>query len=158
MTVEDIGMIVGCTVNDVGAARSATAKRTARALGAIGYVLYGIAKFARHRPSRNGRPTLIIRVEREISASLSVRSPTIDEVAAAAGCTRQTLYRRLRALGTSFEEIRADLLRRRALHLIQTERLSIKEVSYQLGFSEASAFSRAFKRWTGMCPNAARRN
>lgn len=156
MTVGDIGMIGGCKVSDGDAARSATASRAARAFGAISYVLYGMAKSARRRRSRDIRPALIVRIERELSASLSVRSPTIIEVAAAAGCSRQTLYRQLRALGTSFEEIRVDLLRRRALHLLQTERLPVKEVSYQLGFSEAAAFSRAFKRWTGMSPREAR--
>ncbi|WP_169731736.1 helix-turn-helix domain-containing protein [Sphingomonas jaspsi] len=149
-------MIAGCMVPEEWSAQNAS-ERTARALGAIGYVIFGMVASARRRRAKNPRPSLILRVERELLASLSIGSPTIVEVASAIGCTRQTLYRQLKALGTSFDEIRTDLLRRHALNLLQVERLSIKEVSYRLGFSEAAAFSRAFKRWTGTCPTKASR-
>jgi AraC-like DNA-binding protein len=50
-----------------------------------------------------------------------------------------------------------DGLRHRlALQLIREGGLSVKQASWRLGFSEPAAFSRAFKRWTGSAPSAAR--
>ena len=64
----------------------------------------------------------------------------------------QTLRRRLDAEGTSFSEIRAFMRRDFALHLLGKQGLSIEEIAYRTGFSESSAFIRAFKTWTGVTP------
>ena len=73
------------------------------------------------------------------------------------GMSSRTLQRRLRASGTSF----TDLLRRkrefRAIHMLCQGRQSLAEIADALGFSEHSAFSRAFKRWTGTSPAHFRR-
>ncbi|MDA0954341.1 MAG: AraC family transcriptional regulator, partial [Proteobacteria bacterium] len=64
----------------------------------------------------------------------------------------QTLRRRLDAEGTSFSEIRGFMRRDFALHLLGKQGLSIEEIAYRTGFSESSAFIRAFKNWTGVTP------
>lgn len=68
------------------------------------------------------------------------------------GMSSRTLQRRLRAAGTSF----SDLLRRkrefRAVDMLCQGERSLAEIADALGFSEHSAFSRAFKRWTGTPP------
>jgi len=76
----------------------------------------------------------------------------MDDIARALGQSRQTLYRRLKAEGVGFDQV-LDALRHRMAETY-LEKLSVNETAYLVGFSETSAFSRAFKRWTGSSPRA----
>jgi AraC-like DNA-binding protein len=76
----------------------------------------------------------------------------MEEIAGVMDLSRQTLYRRLKAEGVSFDQVLDTLRHRMALDYL--ERLSVSETAYLVGFSETSAFSRAFKRWTGVSPRA----
>ena len=114
-------------------------------------ILGGIANaLAGNRRPRN--PAFRREVERELEPLLAGGDAGIDRVARALGCSRQTLYRRLKTEGTTFEQVLDDLRRRLALRYMR-EGLSVKETAYRLGFSESAAFSRAFKRWTGRSPS-----
>ena len=95
-------------------------------------------------------------IERHLEPLLSSGPIRIAEVARALGYSRQTLYRRLKAEGATFEEVLDDLRRRVALRLIRDEALPVKEAAWRLGFSDPAAFSRAFKRWTGTSPSEQR--
>lgn len=103
------------------------------------------------RPSAFGA-TIESAIEARLLAGQPIR---IDGIAAELGVSRQTLYRRLRAEETTFEELLDRLRHRLALLYLRDEHLSVKAASYRLGFSEPAAFSRAFKRWTGASPSAA---
>ena len=94
-------------------------------------------------------------VERRIEPLLASGPVRLETVARALGCSRQTLYRRLKAEGVTFEQVLDSLRRRLALRLIREPGLSVKAIAYRLGFSEPAAFSRAFKRWTGQTPRRA---
>ncbi|MCE3288979.1 MAG: AraC family transcriptional regulator [Caulobacter sp.] len=72
------------------------------------------------------------------------------------GVSRQTLFRRLKAEGTSFEALLDGLRRRLALDYLSARKVSVNETAYLVGFSEPAAFSRAFKRWTGKSPREVR--
>lgn len=96
------------------------------------------------------------RVEAELEPLLASGTIRIERIARALGCSRQTLYRRLKAEGLTFERVLDDLRRRRALRLIRDASLPVKEIAWRLGFSDPAAFSRAFKRWTGKSPRALR--
>ena len=76
----------------------------------------------------------------------------IDLIAGRMGLSRQTLYRKLKAEGVTFETVMDDLRHRMALHYLDGQKVSVNETAYLVGFSEPSAFSRAFKRWTGRSP------
>lgn len=78
------------------------------------------------------------------------------DMAAQLGFSRPTLFRRLRAEGTSYAAVVADLRRRLAIQYLRGRRVSVNETAYLVGFSEAAAFSRAFKRWTGQAPGTFR--
>ncbi|HUJ57806.1 MAG TPA: AraC family transcriptional regulator [Kofleriaceae bacterium] len=80
----------------------------------------------------------------------------IEPVARRLGLTARSLQRRLKDEGTSFQAVR-DATRRELARRYLDDRLSIAEISFLLGFSEPSAFFRAFKRWTGLTPIEARR-
>jgi AraC-like DNA-binding protein len=73
-------------------------------------------------------------------------------VARELGLSGQTLYRRLKAEGVSFEHLLDDLRHRLAVHYLDGRKVSVSETAYLVGFADASAFSRAFKRWTGASP------
>jgi len=95
-------------------------------------------------------------VERHVEPLLQTGTIRIESVARALGCSRQTLYRRLKAEGVTFAQLLDGLRRRLALRFVREDGLSVKEASWRLGFSEPAAFSRAFKRWTGRNPGAMR--
>jgi AraC-like DNA-binding protein len=82
---------------------------------------------------------------------------TMTAVASKLGLSRQSLFRKLRAEGVTFEEVLDGLRHTLALRYLNGEGLSVKETAFRLGFSEPGSFSRAFKRWTGESPLAVRR-
>ena len=96
------------------------------------------------------------RVEAELAARLHTGAVTMEIVAAALAMSQQTLYRRLRAEGSNFEAVLDQLRRDLAQGYLASEKLSVNETAYLLGFSDPSAFSRAYKRWTGASPKAVR--
>ncbi len=81
---------------------------------------------------------------------------SIDRVAGELAISRQTLYRKLKAEGTSFEKLLDELRHTLALQYLGGRKVSVNETAYLLGFSDPASFSRAFKRWTGMSPRDAR--
>lgn len=76
---------------------------------------------------------------------------TADRVADSMGVSRRTLDRRLSESGVTFNELKEDVLKSIAIDQLQ-KGISIREISKDLGFSNLSSFSRAFKRWTNMSP------
>jgi AraC-like DNA-binding protein len=125
--------------------------------GALMGLLGEVSKaFARPRPTP--APTAFRRdVERQIEIFLPRGATRIESVAKALGLSRQTLYRRLKSEGTTFEALVERVRRRLALRFIRDEGMAVKEAAWRLGFAEPSAFSRAFKRWTGKSPAEMRR-
>ena len=91
-------------------------------------------------------------VETRMLADLHEGSLSMDRIARDLGMSRQTLYRRLKDEGVTFAQVHDDLRRRMAMDYLSTRKVSVGETAYLLGFSEASAFVRAFRRWTGSSP------
>ncbi len=92
---------------------------------------------------------LIAEVRRTLWSDLPGGKPDVARTASALGLTSRTLQRRLQRRGTSFAEI-LDVLRQEiATELVANETLAIAEIAYLLGYSEPSAFQRAFRRWHG---------
>ena len=92
------------------------------------------------------------RVEDLLIPMLHTGEARIETIAGKLGLSRQTLFRQLRSEGVTFEGILDDLRHRRALYYLRSKKLPVTKTAYLLGFSDASAFSRAFKRWTGESP------
>lgn len=84
------------------------------------------------------------------------RLPELAEVSARLAVSPATLRRRLHAEGTSFQELKDTVRRDTALAALAEGRERIAELAARLGFSEDTAFHRAFRRWTGATPGAYR--
>ena len=78
--------------------------------------------------------------------------PTLGEVSASLAMSQRTLQRNLESEGTTFLEVVDAVRRRLALAHLASGALTLHEISFLLGYSDPSAFSRAFKRWTGQTP------
>ncbi|MEV0332442.1 AraC family transcriptional regulator [Nocardia sp. NPDC050717] len=76
-----------------------------------------------------------------------------DEVARRLSVSAPHMRRLLRAEGTTQRRIQEEILRDRAVEALVHGDESIAELAARLGFSEASAFRRAFRRWTGSAPS-----
>jgi len=91
------------------------------------------------------------RVRDQVRHSLH-EMPELAAVAESLDIHPQTLRRRLSAEGTTFKDIKNQMRRDTALHYLGKHGLSIEEIACRSGFSESSAFIRAFKGWTGVTP------
>jgi AraC-like DNA-binding protein len=91
------------------------------------------------------------RVRAAVQAELGASRPSLTSVARRLGVGARSLRRQLEAEKISLRAIVASERRERAVELLKSG-ASIKDVAFQLGFSEPSAFSRAYKRRTGRSP------
>lgn len=78
--------------------------------------------------------------------------PELDRVASELRLSPRVLYRRLAAQGHQFRDLREQTLEHTAKSHLQEGRLPMSDIALLLGYSEQSAFTRAFKRWTGLSP------
>lgn len=107
------------------------------------------------RPASPGGE-LIARARSAIAADLRGQVPTLAATARRLACSPRTLQRHLGAEGTSHARLLASVRQARAEALLRAGDVAVSEVSWLLGFSEQSAFTRAFRRWTGRAPTAFR--
>jgi AraC-like DNA-binding protein len=91
-------------------------------------------------------------VTQMIAEELHKGEPGLEAIANRLGYAPRTLQRRLKEVGTSYQELLAKTRSQFAIQYLQEEHIAISEIACLLGFSEASAFHRAFKRWTGRSP------
>lgn len=101
--------------------------------------------------------SLADKVRDMVSEELPHGEPTAAHVARRLHMSSRTLGRKLGAEGTTFTALFDDLRKRLALHYVCSDRLELAQVAFLLGFSEPTAFHRAFKRWTGQTPLEYRR-
>lgn len=99
---------------------------------------------------------MVERVQRLITEALRGGEPAQADVARKLALSERTLQRRLREANTSFAQL-LDGVRQQLARLYLSDRaLGLHEVAFLLGYSEPSAFHRAFRRWTGQTPQAFR--
>ena len=96
-----------------------------------------------------GEVGLAERTRQVIGAQLALGRATMQDVTTRLALSERTFRRQLRARGTSFQELLDQVRRELALHYLRGASCSATELSRRLGFNGASAFYRAFRRWTG---------
>lgn len=92
-----------------------------------------------------------------ISARLSSGELTLSDVAGNLGLPERALQRRLQTQGLSFRTLLDEVRREQAEQLLRNPSFSVGDAAFLLGFSEQSAFQRAFRRWTRVSPGTYRR-
>jgi AraC-like DNA-binding protein len=116
-------------------------------------------EFVRDAPAgvltrRNYATSVASQVRKLLAGGLSGEWLTVDEMAGELAMSPQTLRRRLRDEETSAREIKEEILRDAAIASLARGDETVAALSRRLGFSEPSAFSRAFRRWTGSPPGS----
>lgn len=97
-------------------------------------------------------------VRRHLAEGMAHGLTSLQAVALRLHLSERSLQRRLDDQGTRFADLMDEVRRELAMRYIADQHLALGEVAYLLGFAEPSSFHRAFKRWTGMTPAAARRS
>jgi AraC-like DNA-binding protein len=99
------------------------------------------------------RDNLQGRVRDVLTQHLARGEPSQEEVAELLNMSARTLQRKLGDGGTTYKEILDETRRVLALAYLSAPRHSVSDVTYLLGFSAGSSFTRAFRRWTGQSPS-----
>ena len=87
-----------------------------------------------------------------IAETLLAGQSSADQIARRLAVSLRTLHRRLAEEGTSHGELVDDVRREQAMLHLASNRFSISEISFLLGFAHPNGFHKAFKRWTRMTP------
>jgi AraC-like DNA-binding protein len=105
---------------------------------------------------RSRPPSLIETIERLIVDRLSNAEAGIDIVAKELAMSSRSLSRALAKLGTSFHAIVETLRKDLAHEYLKQSDLTLKEITFLLGYADISSFNHAFRRWTGKTPSDVR--
>jgi AraC-like DNA-binding protein len=106
---------------------------------------------------RSAPDPLLTGIRDLVARSLRDALPDLEAAAKALELSPRALKRRLAERGLSYTKLVDDTRRELAIGYIADASLSLVDVAYLCGFSEQSAFNRAFKRWTGVPPGEYRR-
>ena len=99
-----------------------------------------------------GANKIIMDVENLIRDALPSGIPGVEQIGRLMGMSRRTLTRRLSEKGLSFRDLIRKIQEEVSKDLLKNSDESIAEIAFETGFSEQSAFSRAFKNWTNLSP------
>jgi AraC-like DNA-binding protein len=102
------------------------------------------------------RHSILNRARLVIMEQLPSGRITEEELAAALNMSKRTLHRKLRENGETFRSLVKQLRMGLAEHYVGNDDYSITEIAFLLGFSDTSAFSRAFRNWYGQSPTQKR--
>ena len=105
---------------------------------------------------KNGS-SLAARVRRRLRQYLPGEVPDFEGLADELNMTPATMRRRLHEEGESYQSIKDQLRRDLAISYLSHSSRSVMDIALELGFSERSAFHRAFRKWTGASPGEFRR-
>lgn len=102
--------------------------------------------------------SLVMRAKDAIAQGLSEGAPRMAEIARGLGLSARSFHRRLSERGMSFQALTEETRRELAEGLLRDKHHSLAEIAFLTGFSEQSAFTRAFKRWVGTTPSSYRKD
>ena len=105
---------------------------------------------------RGDTSQLRTRVENAISSLLPHGRVLVEDIARSLGMSERTLARKLSDEGLNFTEILQQLRRDLSVRYLDDRKLHVSKIAWLLGFNEVSAFTHAFRRWTGKTPSQMR--
>ncbi|MCY1422466.1 HTH-type transcriptional regulator VirS [compost metagenome] len=125
----------------------------ARAMPGSDPMLLMLIKDAIRQLGDSGNEVSLLDLARQaITAVLHLGEPALDEISQTLGLSEWALQRKLRDCGLSFTQLVDQIRRDLAMAHLKQQTLSVTQLASLLGYSETSAFSRAFKRWFGVSP------
>jgi AraC-like DNA-binding protein len=96
--------------------------------------------------------TLTDRVKAEVRARLADGYPALEDIAATLKATPSGIQRELNRAQMTYKDVVEEVRKGLAFAYLRQRELPLSEIAFLLGYSELSAFSRAFSRWTGASP------
>jgi len=105
---------------------------------------------------RDDTSQLRTKVENAIASVLPHGKVLVEDIARGLGMSERTLARKLSEEGLNFTEILQNLRRDLAVRYLKDRKLHVSKIAWLLGFREVSAFTHAYKRWTGKTPSQMR--
>lgn len=112
------------------------------------FLLQKVNAFSNKRPSEH----FSSRIYHYLLSNAYLGILSLEDVASNFNIAPRSLQRRLQDEGITFQQLSDAVRKSLALHYMESGKHPIKEISIMLGYNELSAFSRAFKRWTGKAP------
>jgi AraC-like DNA-binding protein len=103
------------------------------------------------------RGSFTARVRKVVTEQPPGQPHDMNRIARTLGLSRRSLGRLLQAEGSSYKQIVSESLALVARRHLGERQMTVQETAYEMGFSDASAFHRAFKRWTGRTPSGFRK-
>lgn len=103
-------------------------------------------------------PALVTQAKAAIAQALSEGAPKMAEIAHSLRLSARSFHRRLSEHEINFQSLTEETRRNLAEGLLRDESHSLAEIAFLTGFSEQSAFTRAFKRWVGTTPATYRKD
>jgi AraC-like DNA-binding protein len=110
------------------------------------------------RPSGDGSGPLTDDLRRVLRTELLRHSCTAAAIARLFSMHRRTLSRHLRTEGRAFRQLANEIRFEIACELLEGTDMALSQISAVLKYSEPSAFTRAFRRWSGLSPSVWRAN
>jgi AraC-like DNA-binding protein len=121
-------------------------------LGDEGITLFLVSHLDQELAQIHETPRLQAQTKGEIARALSEGLPKMADIARRLGLSARSFHRRLAEQGLSFQALTEETRREIAIGMLQEERYALSEIAFLTGYSEQSAFNRAFKRWMGVTP------
>ncbi|MBN9296311.1 MAG: AraC family transcriptional regulator [Filimonas sp.] len=118
------------------------------------YELQGLLlqKISKLPQPKSGTQTLRTRIYNYLLANSYLGVVSLNDISANFNMSSRSLQRKLKEEATSFQDIADEVRHALAEYYISSGNYALKDISWMLGYNELSAFTRAFKRWTGQSP------
>ena len=127
-------------------------------LGDEGITRFLVSHLDRELAQIDDTPALSAQTKGEIARALSEGLPNMADIARGLGLSARSLHRRLADHGLSFQSLAEETRREIAIGMLEDKGYALSEIAFLTGYSEQSAFNRAFKRWMGVTPTTYRKS
>ncbi|MDN5202291.1 AraC family transcriptional regulator ligand-binding domain-containing protein [Fulvivirgaceae bacterium BMA10] len=153
--VFNCGVKFNCSVNKIVFDSSILGKENPQSQPYVNKIVSEYAE--RMLTNLDDKHTCRKKVIRIITDHIASGQVSADFVAEKLNTSRQSLYRRLKAEGITFKELLDQVRKELASTLMKSQKNTLIEIAFLLGFSELSSFSRAYKKWFSRSPSELRK-
>ena len=117
-----------------------------------------LQKITAKKPEISERQSLQRRIHNYLMANSYLGIVSLEDIASNFNVSARTLQRKLKEEGINFQQLADEVRKTLAINYLKERTYPVKQISYMLGYNELSAFTRTFKRWTGITPVSYQKN